>query len=337
VSACQSAGGGRGKSLRKLDRPQLHLERDRADGGIHCAPSATGTGANGGCFSTSFITTTGWDSLNWGAPNVYGTGSGQSGLGNATGSSIGITNSSGPDVQSVHGLDMQVQRAPIGSGSSTSISRVDNLYYEWNGSGWFSPGGHGLPALAYFPGHFNSNAPASPPVQAPPPGAPAGDHVLRLPSNGSSLDIVMLNNTAYGVWFQIGSLSCAAHDGYAANVNCLFDVTVQAFDSLNQSIGSYTLAESGTYGSGGQCTGLITQTPGPVPCNDAPYAGFYDPEGRIQSIYISVFNHGGSSQVGFSIDTLLVDPVPEPAMPLTIGGGLAAIALYRRKRRVRVG
>jgi hypothetical protein len=34
---------------------------------------------------------------------------------------------------------------------------------------------------------------------------------------------------------------------------------------------------------------------------------------------------------------LLVDPVPEPAMLLMIGSGLAAMALYGRKRRARSG
>jgi hypothetical protein len=71
--------------------------------------------------------------------------------------------------------------------------------------------------------------------------------------------------------------------------------------------------------------------------------GFYDPQGRITSIYISVFNPGSlSTPIGFAIDSLKIDPlvpppVPEPAMSLLIGGGLAAMALYRRRRRARVG
>ena len=73
-----------------------------------------------------------------------------------------------------------------------------------------------------------------------------------------------------------------------------------------------------------------------MPCNDAPYVGFYDPEGRIRSIYVSVFNHNGTTPVGFAIDSLYLEPIPEPAVPLMIGGGLAAMALYRRKRRSRV-
>jgi hypothetical protein len=77
-----------------------------------------------------------------------------------------------------------------------------------------------------------------------------------------------------------------------------------------------------------------------LPCNDAPYVGFFDPQGRIGSVYISVFNVGSPTiPIGFAIDSLYVDEssVPEPAIPLLIGTGLAAMALYRRKRHARVG
>jgi hypothetical protein len=66
--------------------------------------------------------------------------------------------------------------------------------------------------------------------------------------------------------------------------------------------------------------------------------GFYDPEGRIKSIYISVFDPSNlANPIGFAIDALQLDEVPEPAMLLMIGGGLVAIALYGRKRRARSG
>ena len=303
--------------------------------------SGLGSVGGDGCFSTAFSTVTNLDSLDWGAPSQYLSGSGQSGLGPALpGNAYPITNTSGPDVRTVGNVDMQLQRAPTGGQPSTSITRVDDLALEWNGTGWQFPGFNNTPNVASFAGHFGSNAPANPipgHPSPPPPGAPAGDHLVELPSNGSSLELTLLNNTAYGVWFRIGSLTCLATSSYPVNTNCLFDATIQAFDSGGASIGTYTLAESGTYGSGGVCTGLSTKVPGPVPCNDSPYVGFYDPDGRIKSIYISVFNHNGASQIGFAIDSLYVDPVPEPAMPLLIGGGLAAIALYGRKRRSRLG
>jgi hypothetical protein len=136
------------------------------------------------------------------------------------------------------------------------------------------------------------------------------------------------------VWFEIAALSGS---------NSLFQVDVQAFGNGGVSLGSYTLTESGAYGSGGTCSTLTGRPP--VPCNDAPYVGFYDPEGRIRSIYISVCavgavcnpNLAGYAPIGFAIDSLLVDEIPEPAMPLLIGGGLAAILLYGRKRRSRAG
>jgi hypothetical protein len=131
------------------------------------------------------------------------------------------------------------------------------------------------------------------------------------------------------VWFEIASLSDSR--------NTLFVAGLQAFDSSGNSLGTYQLTETAN-GTGGICPSLGIRPP--VPCNDAPYVGFYDPEGRISSIYISVFNPGNlSTPIGFAIDTLDIDPsaaqwVPEPAMPLMIGGGLAAIALLGRKRRV---
>jgi hypothetical protein len=134
------------------------------------------------------------------------------------------------------------------------------------------------------------------------------------------------------VWFSISSLG---------GTNSLFVAEVQGYDSSGDLIGSYQLAESGPYGSGGQCLSLEANHP--MACDDAPYVGFYDPEGRISSIYISVFNPGNlSAPIGFAIDTLEIDPfaeqgVPEPAVLLMSGSGLAAIALYSRKRRARWG
>jgi hypothetical protein len=141
----------------------------------------------------------------------------------------------------------------------------------------------------------------------------------------------LLGEPAFGVWFQISSLS---------GTNSLFVAEVQAFNSSGDPIGSYQLAESGSYGSGGQCLSLEANHP--MPCDDAPYVGFYDPEGRISSIYISVFNATVTgvptgSPIGFAIDSLYMDEVPEPAMLLMIGSGLAAIGLYGRKRRAQSG
>jgi hypothetical protein len=208
-------------------------------------------------------------------------------------------------------------------GSGTIVTRTDDFALEYSQSAhaWEAPGFDGTPALSGFAGHFNSDGPS-----APAPGSNPGDDLLEMPAGGP-LDLILLNNLAYGVWFQIGSLTGS---------NALFVVEVQAFDSSGNSIGTYTLTEGGSYGSGGACSTLSTRSPGPTPCNDSPYVGFYDPEGRIKSIYVSVFNPGNlSSPVGFAIDSLELDPIPEPAMPLLIGGGLAAIALYGRKRRSR--
>jgi hypothetical protein len=291
---------------------------------LTCSLTVTGlalpggvTGSNG-CFQTSFINANVWDSLNWGAPT---SAVGPSGLGAATvGNSFNA--SSGPvatRTATQGNNQVAVQLAPGYLGTATSVTRVDDLALEFNGVTWVSAASV-APAVASFAGHFNSASANSP-------SSTGNDHLLEL-SNGGPLELTLLGAPAYGMWFQIAALGTSK--------NTLFVAQVQAFDSSGAPIGSYQLTESGSYGSGGICSALNANSP--TPCADAPYVGFYDPEGRIKSIYVSVFNPGNlTSPIGFAIDSLLLSEVPEPAMLLMIGGGLAAIALYGRKRRARSG
>ena len=273
-----------------------------------------------GCFKTSFITTNISDSLNWGAPYAA---SGQSGLGAAIlGNNFPVSTTSPVTnrTATVDNNQVAIQLAPGYTGGAVGLTRVDNAAEVWDGVSWILAGGMDI---AGFQGHFNSN---STPSVTPPP----GDALLKS-SSGAPLELSFLNQSESGVWLQIASLT---------GVNSLFVAKVQAFDGSTL-LGTYTLTESGAYGSGGKCLPLLVSTGAPTPCNDAPYVGFYDPEGRITSIYISVFNPGSlSTPVGFAIDSLEFDasvPIltPEPAMALMIGGGLAAMALYHRKRRAR--
>jgi hypothetical protein len=173
--------------------------------------------------------------------------------------------------------------------------------------------------LASFPGHFSSASSEST--------SPTNNDKLLESSSGAPLELTFLSDPVYGVWFQIASI---------LGTNSFFTAQVQAFDSSHHPIGSYQLTESGLSGTGGLCPSVAANSP--EPCSDAPYVGFYDPQGRISSIYISVFDPSSlSTPIGFAIDSLLVDPVPEPAMLLMIGSGLAAMALYGRKRRARSG
>lgn len=276
-------------------------------------------GANG-CFSTSFSNVTGLDSLNWGAPAES---SGPSGLGSAlSGNSFSVTTTTPVQTGTVTQDNEQVTilLAPGYSSPPTTVTRADDFYWQWTGAAWVSGSDLSTP-LTSFAGHFNSASSAS--LAA---ASPTNDDQLLESSSGAPLKLEFLGPPAFGVWFQIASLS---------GTNSLFVAKVQAFDSSGNPIGSYQLTESGSYGSGGVCGSLERNHP--VACNDAPYVGFYDPEGRISSIYVSVFDPSNlTTPIGFAIDSLLDDdPVPEPAMVLMIGGGLAAIALYGRKRRAR--
>lgn len=288
----------------------------------------TGTTTGG----VGFINTTVWDSLNWGSATEP---SGPSGLGDATVGNNSFATTPGSPVATrtatTFSDQVSVQLAPTYTGSATAVLRVDDFKYEYSqiSHTWVLPNapGSGTPNLANFAGHFNSAS------GTPPPGAPSGDHLLELASGGP-LELTF-SNTVSGVWFEIAALGITN--------NTLFFAEVQAFDAGGHSLGTYALLETAN-GTGGLCSTLGGRTP--TPCNDAPYVGFYDPEGRIKSIYITTYSGTSTgyatgtpvgSPLGFAIDTLELDPIPEPVAPLMIGGGLAAIALYSRKRRSRVG
>jgi hypothetical protein len=192
---------------------------------------------------------------------------------------------------------------------------VDDFSLRWNGTQW-RPGSFVTPRLAGFPGHFGSAGPG-----APAPGAPAGDALLQL-TNGGPMELEFLTNPLFGIWFRIASLS---------GTDSLFVAILQAFDAADNPLGTYTLNETAN-GTGGRCISLSLVPP--VPCNDAPYVGFYDPQGRIRSIYISVFSPGDLIHpIGFAIDSLMMEPVPEPGVTGLVGLGLVAIVFYGRKRR----
>jgi len=286
---------------------------------------SVGSGVLGGngCFQTTFINASAVDSLNWGASTM---GSGQSGFGAAiynssTFATYGVPNqfdqSGGAATRTATANNDQVA---ISTGS-LGVSRVDDLamFYEGPQTGWANAD---QTNIAYFGGHFNSNSVASTTV-------PDGDALIE-DTSGAPLELSLLGSApVVGIWFEIASLS---------GTNSTFVAEVQAYDKNGVSIGSYTLTEGGSYGSGGACNSLIAIYPAtPVPCNDSPYVGFYDPEERISSVYISVFNPGSlGTPIGFAIDSLWLDETPEPAVPLLVGCGLAALALYSRKRRARV-
>ena len=308
---------------------------------LNCALSGLATGvvvptaftnSSTGCWSTTsagFINATYNDSLSWGAPTTQG------GLGTATlGNKLPVTTSGGVTATTQQGFGVGLQLAPNYSGASGYLVREDNAAYVWSSSlsRWLNQGIPNVtPSLQLDPGHFNAPGPTGPSVAGAGYGSPYGDQLVELP-NGGPLELTFLNQGVFGVWFRISSQS--------GLVNTSFGASVEAFDSSGNVLGTYSINAGG---SGGQCgapaagaqpaTGLFVQT-GPVPCNDAPYVGFYDPQGRIKSIYISVTDPTQNNNlIGFAIDSLTVDEVPEPSIPLMIGGGLAAFFLWKRWRR----
>ena len=318
LASLLAAGGG---SL--CASPVLNCALSGLANGVIVPTSATN--GSTGCWTNLFITTSVVDSLNWGAPT---SSTGPSGLGVATPDNSFAVATSDPvqtRTATTNGDQVAIQLAPDYQGTAAAVYRVDDFALEYSSAlqSWAVPGAPGTASLMGFAGHFNST------TGTPPPGAPAGDHLLEL-SNGGPLELTFLTDPVYGVWFEIAALSGSA--------NTLFVAEVQTFDSSGDSLGTYRLTETAN-GTGGICPSLGIRPP--VPCNDAPYVGFYDPQGRITSVYISVYNVGSPTvPIGFAIDSLYVDEgssVPEPAIPLLIGTGLAAMALYRRKRHARVG
>jgi hypothetical protein len=225
------------------------------------------------------------------------------------------------DARTTDGRNVAVQLAPTYSGTATSVVREDNAYYVWSTTlnRWFTEGIPGVtPSLQLYAGQFNAPGPTGPPVSGAGYGYPYGDHLLELPSGGP-LELSFLTEDVDGVWFEISNQSGVYNDN--------FDASVEALDSSGHVLGTYSITATG---SGGVCASLKTNPP--TPCNDSPEIGFYDPEGRIASIYISVTNTSGSL-TGFAIDGLTLDEVPEPSIPLMIVSGLAAFSLWRRRRR----
>jgi hypothetical protein len=289
--------------------PALNLTCNLTVTGVSVSSGVTGTN---GCFQTSFINASAMDSLNWGASTM---GSGQSGFGPAIYNNNLFDATVATRTATVNNDQIAVSTGGVG------VTRVDDLamFYEGPQTGWANAD---QTNIAYFPGHFNSASAAQT--------SPGGDALIA-DSSGAPLELSLLGQVSeplLGIWFQIASLS---------GTNSLFVAEVQAFDKNGNPIGTYMLTEGGSYGSGGACNSLYALYPStPVPCNDSPYVGFYDPQGRISSVYISVFNPGNfSTPIGFAIDALQIDEAPEPAIPLLIFGGLAAMALYYRKRHPR--
>jgi hypothetical protein len=285
-------------------------------GGLKASSVLCMAGGGGGSLASTTCgqTFTASDFLNWGAP----VGSG--GLGEAV--DPGATNL-GSVVTVTSPLDVGIDVT-----SNMTLERADNTYFAWIDTGtnsWEVP-----PNINTFDGQFN--APSTPSLTPPygPNNYPYqyGDPLLGAVGNDYSSTPEMtlsFSSPLYGVAFEVSSKN-----------NPNFIATLTAYGPSGGELGVYQINTNGT-GLGGYCPGLLDPYSGgnPVPCNDAPTIQFYDPEGRIASVVLTV-----NDPTGFFIDELGLDEndtsTPEPGSAALIGVGLIGLALVaKRASRVR--
>lgn len=281
----------------------------RANSVICAVSSGNGPLTNTSCGQT-FVAN---DFLNWGAPVSSG------GLGQA------LETNGSPDyftqplqVTSYFGDDITV------SSPSMNLERADNTVYAWDGTtSWWE-----IPTMANFGETINTfggqfNAPSYDNTAAPygPGDYPYqfGDPLLGAVGNDSSgtqMDF-SFSQALYGLSFELSSAT-------AAN----FIATLDAYSSSGQLLGVYEVTATG---DGGTCAGLNNPlyNEAPRPCNDAPTIQFYDPEGRIASVILTVNDDSGAYVDGLTLDTspFHADSAPDPQTAILIGGGLCILAL----------
>jgi hypothetical protein len=257
--------------------------------------------------------------MNWGAPTSSG------GLAEATTGRYQVDNVTAQNLNGTESNDSIVVSSPLSSGAL--LEREDNTVYGWDSTNnsWQIPSSFMYETIHTFAGNFN--APSYPTSTAPygPNNYPYqfGDPLLGdVPSAGSSATTnptvtMKFADSLYGIAFEVSSAS-------AQN----FIATLDAYDVSGNLIGVYQVNSTGT---GGTCAGLSTLSPNPTPCNDAATIEFYDPQGRIKSVALTV-----NDTSGLFIDTLELATIstPEPDTAPLIGIGLIVLAMVAKRTSV---
>jgi hypothetical protein len=267
--------------------------------------------------------------LNWGAPTASG------GLGEATSAPLSPGQVVDVTAQPTTGAFAGDQ---IGVTSTMSIERADNTSYAWDQLAYGGEGAWEFPtyienemgsnvSINTFAGNFNApNLQTTSPAYGPQNlQYQFGDQLLgAVATPGSNVGNAQMTftfaQTLYGLAFQVSSAT-----------NPDFIATLDAYDSSGNLIGVYQLNTNQT-GVGGVCAGLNDPLPSPntinpVVCNDAAVIQFYDPEGNIKSVVLTV-----NDTTGLFIDQLSMDAdAPDPGTAPLIGGGLLVLALAAKR------
>jgi hypothetical protein len=197
-----------------------------------------------------------------------------------------------------------------------ALELADNYVDVKKGSKWLPPTGS---YAQTFEGTFNSqpNTGASTP----------GDYLLgSANANAITIQSTANNSALTSFGFRIASQDLTSFD---VVIN-LLDVNGNVIQTLNAS--NYS-ALGNLSGGGNQCTSLAASPP--VPCNTAPFIAVMPSQSNVFGFTVVTTNtSGGADAMGFYMDTLYYNQLPEPASLLLTGIGFASLlALHRRRKR----
>lgn len=271
-------------------------------------------------------------------------------IGNAT--TNGTFNTAGTQPSSVSAGGVTVSLGPSSGG--TNLTRVDNSEYYYDTDQTCNPAIHGhqiCTTVGWTPSATNQNIQQyggyfNAPDQTDSSSMPIyGDHLIASKSQSLTLSF---SQAISELSLQV---SVEALNGSQTVYGGIFSITMTAYQSTDATGTALGSSTTGNSTDGGTCAGLYNNPP--TACRQdvgtgttvgaAPFLGYstLDSQGNltadIGSVVITVENN--ASLVG----SLLVDSLhfntasysadaPEPAGPLTLGGGLLALAFWKRRR-----